>query len=48
MLRQAVQMGQDIGLFVLPRAIHASSQDMSPEMERVRAVTAWGLYSLNL
>lgn len=48
MLRQAVQMGQDTGLFMLPRAINTSSQDMSPEMARVRAVTAWGLYSLNL
>jgi hypothetical protein len=48
MLRQAVQLGQDIGLFMLPRAAFPHSEVMSPEMERVRAITAWGIFSLNL
>lgn len=41
-------MAQDMGLFKYPRAVHSTLETMSPEMERVRAITAWGVFSLNL
>ncbi|CEJ59229.1 hypothetical protein PMG11_07860 [Penicillium brasilianum] len=47
-LRGAVQMAQDMGLFTFPEVAHSSTEAMSPEMERVRAITAWGVFSLNL
>lgn len=41
-------MAQDMGLFTTPEVAHPSTEAMSPEMERVRAITAWGVFSLNL
>lgn len=75
LLRQAAQMGQDMGLLMLPRVIQPSREGMglfvlpgvagasdddeiknededegimSPEMERIRTITAWGIFNLNL
>jgi hypothetical protein len=41
-------MAQDMGLFTFPEVAHSSTEAMSPEMERARAITAWGVFSLNL
>ncbi|CAL5869594.1 uncharacterized protein PFLUO_LOCUS3824 [Penicillium psychrofluorescens] len=41
LLRQAVQLAHDMGLFLPPEANH------SPEMQRVRSTTAWGIFNLN-
>ncbi|KAJ5176089.1 uncharacterized protein N7482_001966 [Penicillium canariense] len=47
-LRGAVQLAQDMDLFSSPQKAHPSGEAMSPEMERVRAITAWGIFGLNL
>jgi hypothetical protein len=47
MLQQAIQLAHDIGLFMLPRAKHRCRENMTSEMERARAITAWGIFSLN-
>jgi hypothetical protein len=47
MLQQAVQLAQDIGLFMLPRSKHRFREKMTAEMERSRTITAWGIFSLN-
>lgn len=44
MLTQAVQLARDIGLFDAPSV---SNKKMLPEMERVRAITAWGVFNLS-
>lgn len=43
MLCQAVQLARDIGLFDIP----VVSKKMLPEMERVRTITAWGVFSMS-
>ncbi|KAJ5705147.1 hypothetical protein N7536_000836 [Penicillium majusculum] len=43
MLCQAVQLARDIGLF----DISVVSKKMLPEMERVRTITAWGVFSMS-
>lgn len=49
LLRQAVQLGEELGLFMHPRGARLRSiGDETSERERVRAITAWGVFSLNL
>ncbi|KAJ5402481.1 Transcription factor [Penicillium crustosum] len=43
MLCQAVQLARDIGLF----DISAVSKKVLPELERVRTITAWGVFSMS-
>ena len=45
MLTQAIQLGRDIALFDTPAELQTN---MSPELERVRTITAWGLFNLSL
>lgn len=47
-LNQALVLARDMGLFLGPEAVQPSQSDMSPEMERIRTVTSWGLFNLNL
>lgn len=47
-LGQAYLLARDMGLFLGPGAVYPSQSDMSPEMERIRTITSWGLFSLNL
>lgn len=42
MLCQAVQIARDIGLFDIP----AVSKKLLSEMEQVRTITAWGVFSM--
>lgn len=44
MLSQAVRLAQDIGLFDTPAV---SKKKMLPEMERVRTITAWGVFNMS-
>lgn len=46
-LRQAVQLAQDLGMFRAPRALQYWGQ-LSAETQRVRAITAWGTFMVNL
>jgi hypothetical protein len=39
-------MAQDMGLFTVPKVENPSAT--TPEMQRVRAITAWGVFSLNV
>ncbi|KAJ6108528.1 Transcription factor [Penicillium sp. IBT 18751x] len=73
LLRQAAQMGQDMGLLMLPRFVnpfkeeirfvmpsiselsddHVKREDddedsILHQMERIRTITAWGIFNLNL
>lgn len=60
MLPRVIQPSRkDMGLFVLPGVAGPSDDDeiknededegiMSPEMERIRTITAWGIFNLNL
>lgn len=73
LLRQAAQMGQDMGLLMLPRIVNPSKEDIRfampsaselfdddvkcedddegstlHQMERIRTITAWGIFNLNL
>ncbi|KAJ5666219.1 Transcription factor [Penicillium maclennaniae] len=73
LLRQAAQMGQDMGLLMLPRVVnpfkeeirfvmpsiselsddHVKREDddedsILHQMERIRTITAWGIFNLNL
>ena len=48
MLKQAVELAKDLDLFKHPNGLHRPRREISPEMERVRAITAWGIFSLNL
>lgn len=45
MLSQAAQLARDIGLFDTPTV---SGNDMSSEMERIRTITAWGVFNVSL
>lgn len=47
MLRQAVQLGQDFGLFQAPRTEHSKWKDMPVDVRSVGVSTAWGLFVLN-
>lgn len=47
MLQQAVQLAQDIGLFVHPKSKNRFKHNITADLERVRAITAWGISSLN-
>ncbi|KAJ5483228.1 hypothetical protein N7530_002474 [Penicillium desertorum] len=44
MLSQAARLAQDIGLFDTPAV---SKKKMLPEMERVRTITAWGVFNMS-
>lgn len=48
MLRQAVQLAQDFGMFQAPRALHANWQEMPADAQRVHTMTAWGVFVMNL
>jgi len=45
MLRQAVQLAQDFGMF---RGSHASWEEMDVDMQRIHAIAAWGIFVMNL
>lgn len=45
-LRQAVQLAQDLGMFGTP-IVWQPELSTPPEMERVRAVTAWAVFIMN-
>lgn len=45
-LRQAVQLAQDLGMFGTPIVPHSEFSTL-PEMERVRAITAWAVFIMN-
>ncbi|OJJ76189.1 hypothetical protein ASPBRDRAFT_192355 [Aspergillus brasiliensis CBS 101740] len=47
MLRQAVQLAQDFGMFTSPRMRHRQWEKMSPRLQHACAITAWGLFILN-
>lgn len=48
-LRQAVHLGQELGLFTFPNNVHLPSFGESlPERDRISAITAWGIFSSNL
>ncbi|KAJ5974241.1 hypothetical protein N7481_011451 [Penicillium waksmanii] len=50
MLQQAVQLARDMDLLILPEAPnskHMFKYDITPDMEHVRNITAWGISSLN-
>ncbi|KAF9885695.1 hypothetical protein FE257_012677 [Aspergillus nanangensis] len=47
MLKQAVQLAQDWGMFQSPRARHHEWDKMPTEMQYVGATTAWGIFMLN-
>lgn len=47
LLRQAVQLGQDLGFFQAPRTGHRRWRDTSVDMRSAGAVAAWGLFILN-
>lgn len=47
MLRQAVQLAQDFGMFQGPR-LHANWKEMDADMQRICAITAWGIFIMNL
>lgn len=44
MLSQAVQLARDIGLFDTPAVL---KKKILPEMERVRMITAWGVFNMS-
>lgn len=47
MLRQAVQLAQDFGMFTSPRMGHHQWEKMSLRLQHACAITAWGLFILN-
>ncbi|KAJ6135693.1 Transcription factor [Penicillium capsulatum] len=47
-LNQALVFARGMGLFMGPEAEHHSQSNMTPEVERIRTLTSWGLFSLNL
>ncbi|CAK37666.1 hypothetical protein AnigIFM63604_001264 [Aspergillus niger] len=47
MLRQAVQLAQDFGMFASPRTRHRQWEKMSLRLQHACAITAWGLFILN-
>ncbi|KAI9934662.1 hypothetical protein MW887_000279 [Aspergillus wentii] len=48
MLKQGVQLAQDFGLFQSPKAFRPPWKEMSEDIQHVSAVTAWGVFILNL
>ena len=46
-LRQAVQLAQDLGMFRAPKPLQ-DWEELSVEMQHVRAITAWGTFMVNL
>ncbi|KAL2872479.1 putative C6 transcription factor [Aspergillus lucknowensis] len=46
-LRQAVQLGHDIGIFSSPRSRHSEWDQMSESVKRASARTAWGIFIFN-
>ena len=46
-LRQAVQLAQDLGMFRAPQPSQ-DWEELSAEMQHVRAITAWGTFMVNL
>lgn len=46
-LRQAVQLAQDLGMFRAPKVLQDWGE-LSAETQRVRAITAWGTFMVNL
>ncbi|KAL2834350.1 fungal-specific transcription factor domain-containing protein [Aspergillus cavernicola] len=47
LLRQAVQLGQDIGMFKPSRARHSQWDQMPEHVKRASARTAWSIFILN-
>lgn len=48
MLKQAVQLARDFGMFQPPRErVHRRRSELSAEMNRVFSITAWGVSILN-
>ncbi|PWY73678.1 C6 transcription factor [Aspergillus heteromorphus CBS 117.55] len=47
MLRQAVQLGQDFGMFTSPRTRHRQWEVMPSRMQHLGAITAWGIFICN-
>lgn len=47
MLKQAVQLAQDIGMFQSRRRLHFSGQEKSIGMQRASTITALGILVLN-
>lgn len=45
-LRQAVQLAQDLGMFGAPVVLQPELLIL-PEMQRVCAVTAWAVFTMN-
>ena len=46
-LRQAVQLGQDMGLFSIPKSKHSDWDQMPEEVRHAGARTAWSIFILN-
>jgi len=46
-LRQAVQLGQDIGLFDIPKSRHNDWDQMPERIRHASARTAWSIFILN-
>ncbi|KAL4944621.1 hypothetical protein BDV06DRAFT_81933 [Aspergillus oleicola] len=46
-LRQAVQLGQDMGLFSLPKSRHSDWDQMPEQVRHAGARTAWSIFILN-
>lgn len=46
-LRQAVQLGQDIGLFNTPKSRHNDWDQMPERIRHASAQTAWSIFILN-
>ncbi|PLB48051.1 C6 transcription factor [Aspergillus steynii IBT 23096] len=47
MLRQAVQLAQDIGMFQTPRSGHQEWKKTHMEVQYAGVITAWGIFALN-
>ncbi|OJJ46666.1 hypothetical protein ASPZODRAFT_152115 [Penicilliopsis zonata CBS 506.65] len=47
MIRQAVQLAQDFGIFQVPRIPYRNPRAISADMQHVAALTAWGVFILN-
>lgn len=47
MLRQTVQLAQDSGMFQAPRIYHPDWKGMSVDVQRIHAITAWGIFAMN-
>lgn len=47
LLRQAVQLAQDLGMFRAPLILHSDLEMMPLDMQHVRTITAWGVFIMN-